>query len=81
MLSISTHRAPSRKQLRSFGFVLAGGFLVIGSWPVLLRHQDPRKWAIAIGLISGLAGLFVPTLRHRLYQVWMLLGECLGWVN
>jgi Saxitoxin biosynthesis operon protein SxtJ len=81
LFSINTHRDPSRKQLRSFGLIVAGGFLVIGVWPLLFRHQAPRKWALAITLISGLAGLLVPALLRRFYQVWMFLGDCLGWVN
>jgi len=81
LFSINKHRTPSRKQLRSFGFVLAGGFIVIGFWPMFFRHRDPRSWAIGIGIISGFAGLFVPTILRRLYQVWMTLGDCLGWVN
>lgn len=33
------------------------------------------------GIIVGLAAIFVPTILRRLYQVWMLLGDGLGWIN
>jgi Saxitoxin biosynthesis operon protein SxtJ len=81
LFSIKKHRAASRKQLRSFGFILAGGFLVIGCWRMVFRHQDPRWWALAISATSGLAGLIAPSLLRRPYQIWMFLGQCLGWVN
>src|SRR5262249_23473649 len=78
----STERRPvSRKQLRSFGFILAGGFLVIGLWPMIFRHQDPRIWALAIAAVSGLGGLLVPAALRHPYRLWMALGLALGWVN
>jgi hypothetical protein len=61
--------------------ILAGGFLVIGLWPLIFRRQDPRLWALAITAGSGLAGLFVPTILRPFYVIWMILGECLGWIN
>ena len=81
MFSIKEHRTASRKQLRSFGLVLTGGFLVIGLWPLVFRQEDLRMWALAISITSGIAGLLVPAILRYPYQVWMILGECLGWVN
>jgi hypothetical protein len=81
LFSINEHRAVSQKQLRSFGLILMGGFLVIGLAPMLLHYRNPRTWALAISIVSGLAGLLVPNVLRRPYQVWMFLGECLGWVN
>jgi hypothetical protein len=81
LFSISKHRGASRKQLRSFGIVLAVGFSVIGLWPAVFRQEDPRFWALAISISAGLAGLLVPSVLRRPYQVWMFLGECLGWLN
>jgi hypothetical protein len=77
----STKRPVSRKQLRSFGFILAGGFLVIGLWPMVFRHQDPRVWALVITGIFALGGLFVPSALRQPYRIWMALGLGLGWVN
>jgi saxitoxin biosynthesis operon SxtJ-like protein len=81
LFSISQYRNPSRKQLRSFGLIVAAGFLIIGSWPLIFRHQSPRMWALAISLIFGAGGLLVPTALRQAYRVWMTAGELLGWVN
>jgi hypothetical protein len=48
---------------------------------MVFRHEDPRIGALAITLISGFAGLLVPGVLRYPYQVWMVLGEILGWVN
>ena len=39
--------------------VLAVGFLVISVFPLVVRQESPRNWALAISLISGLVGLVV----------------------
>ena len=81
MFSIKRQHPASRKQLRSFGFVLAAGFLVIALWRVLFRDQEPRWWSLAISLTAALAGLLAPGVLRFPYRIWMLLGDCLGWVN
>src|SRR5262249_23375077 len=81
LFSTNKHRLVSQKQLRSFGFTLTGGFAVIGVAPMLFRRHGPRVWALVISLAALLAGLLVPDLLRWPYQVWMFLGECLGWVN
>jgi hypothetical protein len=78
--SINQHRAPSRKQLRSFGLLIGGFFFVVAFSPVF-RHQHPRRWATAASVISGLLGIFAPATLRVLYRTWMALGECLGWIN
>src|SRR6516162_9829674 len=67
LFSINEHRAVSRKQLRSFGLILLGGFLVVGLAPMVLHHRNPRIWALAISIASGLAGLLVPGALRRPY--------------
>jgi hypothetical protein len=81
LFSTKKHRLASRKQLRSFAFILTGGFGLIGVAPMLFRHQGPRVWSLVISAVALVAGLLVPNLLRRPYQVWMFLGECLGWVN
>jgi hypothetical protein len=81
LFSIKKYRSASRKQLRSFGLILGAGFLVIGLWPLVFRHQDPRVWAITISLTSAVAGLLAPAVLRYPYLIWMMLGELLGWIN
>jgi len=77
----TNHRAPSRKQLRSFGLILAGGFSVIGLWPMIFRHHGPTRWAIVIAVIFGAAGMLIPAALRHPYRVWMTAGDLLGWIN
>ena len=68
-------------QLRSFGLLVGGIFLIIGLWPVVFRSDPLRLWAV--GLAGGLAApaLIFPRLLGPVYQVWMKLGAILGWIN
>ena len=70
----------TRKQLRSFGLILAAGFTVIAIVP-LIRGHNPRVWALVLALVLGTTGLVLPPILRPLYRVWMALGEILAWVN
>src|SRR5437867_7859688 len=81
LFSINEHRAPSRKELRSFGLILAGGFLVIGIIPVVFRHRSPGRFALTLSLLFAVAGVLIPNVLRYLYRVWIPLGNILGWIN
>ena len=70
-----------KSQLRSFGFIVAGGFSVIGLWPAIYRGQSVRLWALVIAAVLALAGLVVPQILKPVFKVWMGVGEILGWIN
>jgi hypothetical protein len=72
---------PSRRELRSFGFTVAVGFLLAGVWPALFRGQRVRVWAIAIGLVFAPAGVLVPSGLRSIRRVWMAFGNILGRIN
>jgi hypothetical protein len=75
------HQEASIKQLRSFGLLVGGVFAVIGFWPAVFRGEALRLWALAIaGLLIGPA-LVAPRVLKSVYQVWMILGHVLGWIN
>jgi hypothetical protein len=61
--------------------ILAGGFLVIGLWPMIFRHRVPTKWALAASVIFGIAGVIIPAALRQLYRMWMTAGDLLGWIN
>jgi len=69
------------KQLRNFGLMVGGIFLIIGLWPVLLRSENPRAWAVVLGGLLMSLGFGLPKLLGPVYRVWMILGHALGWVN
>ncbi|MGH7263833.1 MAG: SxtJ family membrane protein [Candidatus Rokuibacteriota bacterium] len=74
-------RANDTRQLRNFGLLVGGVFGGIGAWPMVVRHDDPRLWAliVAVGLI--LPALTTPRSLAPVYRVWMKGADALGWVN
>jgi hypothetical protein len=72
---------PGKSQLRSFGLIVAGGFTVIGLWPLVFRGQSVRLWALSIAAVMSVTGLILPQVLRPVFKVWMRVGEILGWVN
>jgi hypothetical protein len=73
--------ADRKSQLRSFGFVVGGGFCLIGLWPAILHGQQPRLWAIAVAALLALLAVASPNLLSHFHQFWMFAGEFLGRLN
>jgi hypothetical protein len=69
------------KQLRSFGLTVGGIFALIGLWPVVVRHQDPRWWAVVLAVCLLLPAVMFPNALFWPHKGWMTLGHVLGWVN
>ena len=69
------------KQLRNFGLMVGGIFLLIGVWPALLGRDDARVWAMVLGGLLVILGLGLPRFLRPVYRVWMIIGHALGWVN
>jgi polyferredoxin len=70
-----------KSSLRSFGFIVAGGFAVIALWPMVFRGESPRSWALAISIVMSSTGLIYPPILKPVFKVWMAIGEVLGWIN
>ena len=71
----------TRKQLRSFGFTVGGIFALIAVWPLIIRAEDPRWWAVVVaGCLLVPAAVFPKSLKW-VYKGWMALGHVLGWIN
>jgi len=71
----------TKKQLRSFGLTVGGVFALIGVWPVILRGQDPRWWAVVLAACLLVPAVVVPTALFWPHKGWMALAHILGWVN
>ena len=69
------------KQLRSFGFLMAGLFLVIGLWPMVWKGESIQIWSVSVSVIWAGAAVAVPAALTPLYKLWMKLAEKLGWFN
>jgi hypothetical protein len=69
------------KQLRSFGLMVGGVFGVLGAWPAVVHHLEPRLWALALAVLLIVPGAVRPSLLAHPYRAWMTLGHALGWFN
>ena len=58
---------------RSFGWVMAVFFGLIGLWP-LLSAQATRGWALGLATAFALAALLAPQWLAPLNRAWMQLG-------
>ncbi|KFZ43957.1 hypothetical protein DS62_12910 [Smithella sp. SC_K08D17] len=69
------------KELRMFGLMVGGVFSIIGLWPMVVRGEAPRMWAISVGgALVGL-GMALPSSLKHVYLVWMKIGHVLGFIN
>jgi len=69
------------KELRNFGLMVGGIFLVIGLWPMVWRGEGIRLWAIGLGGLLIPLGLLMPAVLAPVFKVWMKVGHVLGWIN
>ena len=69
------------RQLRHFGFLVGGIFGLIGLWPMVWRHQNPRLWALALTVLLVLPALVAPRILKPVHRAWMAAGEMLAWIN
>jgi Saxitoxin biosynthesis operon protein SxtJ len=74
-------RKTTPKELRTFGLLIGGIFLVIAVWPMMLRSETPRLWALGLGASLVCLGAVVPRSLTHVHFAWMKAGELLGWIN
>ena len=78
----SSDQAPaSRRALRQFGFLVGGGFAVLGLLPWVLRRGEPRPILLGLAAVLGLAALAWPEGLRWPHRGWMAVGHVLGWIN
>ncbi|MBF0166008.1 MAG: hypothetical protein HQL45_00140 [Alphaproteobacteria bacterium] len=58
---------------KSFGFVFAAFFALIGLWP-LFKGLDARLWALGLAALFLAVSLIRPALLKPLNRVWFLFG-------
>ena len=74
-------RPVERRQLRSFGLLVGGLFGVLGFWPVVLRGEGARLWALILAALLVIPAVLFPASLRPAHRVWMAIGEALGWIN
>lgn len=78
---MSREQSTSKKELRSFGLLVGATFSGVGIWPLLMRGEALRLWAIGLGGVLILFGGMSPGILAPVHKVWMRVGHALGWVN
>lgn len=75
-------QALSKKDLRDFGLVTGGIFIILFGLllPFLKSHPFP-VWPWIVAVLLSIGALFLPNLLKPVYQIWMRIGHVLGWVN
>lgn len=71
----------TKQQLRSFGFIVGGIFAAIALWPLVIRGDEPRWWAVAAAVLLIVPAVVYPRSLAWIYTGWMALGFVLGWIN
>lgn len=76
---------PGRKELRQFGAIFLGGFVIIGLvkylWPFerfLTRDETVGFWLIVIGVVVGAIGLTGTRLALPFYWLWLGIAFLMG---
>jgi hypothetical protein len=76
---------PSKKDLRSFGAIFLGGFVLIGLvkylWPFerfITRNETAGLWFIGIGIVVGAIGLTGSRFAVPLYWAWLGVAYVMG---
>ena len=76
---------PNRKELRQFGAIFMGGFVLIGLvkylWPfewLIDKNETLGAWLIGIGIVVGAIGLTGSRLALPLYWAWLGIAFVLG---
>jgi Saxitoxin biosynthesis operon protein SxtJ len=70
-----------KRQLRSFGLIVGGGFAVVALAPLVLRRENPRLWVLVLALLLSATAFIFPSALGPFHRVWMTIGEGLGWLN
>jgi hypothetical protein len=71
----------SKKDLRSFGYLVGAVFGVIGIWPLLFRGEPLRLWAVGLSSTLIALGGLLPRVLAPIHEAWMWVGHVLGWIN
>jgi len=69
------------KDLRNFGLIVGGIFGLIAFWPLVVRGQQIRIWAISVSVALLVPAIVAPSTLEPVHRVWMKVGHVLGWIN
>ena len=68
-----------KKELRSFGFVMAAAFAVLGG--LFLWKDNPNYlYLFVVSAFFLISGFVIPVILTPLHKVWMTFAVLMGWV-
>lgn len=87
-------KPPQKKELREFGYMMAGVLSVLFGFllPYLFDHQagdyswefhgfSGPFWPLIVASIFLIFALLIPVALGPIYKLWMRIGDTLGWIN
>ena len=82
MDNTTINSTPDKQELRKFGLIFAGMFILIFALllPWIWDKSSPT-WAWIVAAVFAAAGLLVPMALGPVYRLWMKIGLVLGWIN
>lgn len=76
-----TKAAPSKKDLRVFALIVAGGFLLIGWGIPALKNHSMNPYLVSISAIIFTLGMLIPNSLIKPREYWIKIGNVLGKIN
>ena len=71
----------TRKDLRKFGILVGGIFLILCAYLFLTGGSELFGWIfLIVGGFLFLSGLIIPAILKKVYLIWMTGALVLGWV-
>ena len=82
MDTTTVNTTPDKQELRKFGLIFAGMFMLFFALllPWIWDKPSPR-WAWIVAAVFITAALLVPMALGPVYRLWMKIGHVLGWIN
>lgn len=85
MALVQLNWKPNTRELRNFGAIFMGGFVLIGLvkyfWPferLITQDKTLGFWLIVVGVVVGLIGLTGTKLALPFYWVWLGIAYVMG---
>ena len=73
---------PDKQELRKFGFIFAGMFILIfGLLLPWIWDKPSPTWAWIVAAVFITVALLAPAALGPVYKLWMKIGLVLGWIN
>jgi len=82
MDTTTKNTTPDKQELRKFGFIFAGMFILI--FGLLLPWIWDKPWPTWPWIVAAVfiaPALIVPAALGPVYHLWMKIGLVLGWIN